>query len=37
VYVLISRPIEGWIGVGMIIVGALIYFLSADKAQDSGR
>ena len=41
VYVLISRPIEGWIGVGMIILGGGLYYLSSylsnDKAQDSGR
>jgi len=28
---------EGWIGIGMIAVGALLYYLSANKAQDSGR
>jgi APA family basic amino acid/polyamine antiporter len=36
-YVLLSRPQEGWMGIGVIIVGAGIYYLSADKAQDSGR
>ena len=30
-YVLISRPIEGWIGVVMIAVGGLLYKLSANK------
>lgn len=41
VYVLISRPIEGWIGVGMIFLGAGLYnlsaYFSANHAQDSGR
>ena len=37
-YVLISRPQEGLLGLGIIALGATIYFLSADKtAQDSGR
>jgi len=44
-YVLISRPIEGWIGVAMISLGGGLYYLSsslssnlpANKAQDSGR
>jgi len=36
-YVLLSRPQEGWMGIGVIVVGAGIYYLSADKAQDSGR
>ena len=30
-YVLISRPIEGGIGVAMIAVGGLLYTLSANK------
>jgi APA family basic amino acid/polyamine antiporter len=41
VYVLISRPIEGWIGIAMISLGGGLYYLSArfsdNKAQDSGR
>ena len=37
-YVLISRPTEALIGLGIIAVGGLIYFLSANKIeQDSGR
>ena len=37
-YVLISKPTEALIGLGIIAAGGLIYFLSADKAeQDSGR
>ena len=30
-YVLISRPIEGWIGIAMIAAGGLLYRLSANK------
>jgi APA family basic amino acid/polyamine antiporter len=30
-YVLISRPIEGWIGIAMIAAGGLLYKLSANK------
>ena len=38
VYVLISRPQEGLLGLGIIAVGAAIYFLTANKAwQDTGR
>ena len=37
IYVLISRPIEGWIGIAMIAVGAVLYYFSADRSQDSGR
>lgn len=37
-YVLISKPTEALIGLGIIAAGAVIYFLSADKTeQDSGR
>jgi APA family basic amino acid/polyamine antiporter len=36
-YVLLSRPQEGWMGIGIIAFGAVIYYLSTDKAQDSGR
>jgi len=37
-YVLISRPQEGLLGLGIIALGATIYFLSTDKTeQDSGR
>ena len=37
-YVLISRPTEALIGLEIIAVGGLIYFLSANKIeQDSGR
>jgi len=32
VYVLISRPMEGWIGMAVITVGGLLYKLSADKS-----
>jgi APA family basic amino acid/polyamine antiporter len=31
VYVLISRPMEGWIGVAVITAGGLLYKLSANK------
>ena len=31
IYVIISRPIEGWIGIAMISAGALLYRLSAKK------
>lgn len=31
VYVLLSRPMEGWIGVAMIVVGGLLYKVSANK------
>ena len=38
VYVLLARPQEGLMGLGIIVAGAVIYYLSADKtAQDSGR
>lgn len=37
IYVLISRPIEGWIGIAMIAVGAVLYYFSADRSQDSSR
>ncbi len=37
-YVLVSKPIEGWIGLGIIALGGLIYWFSANKTeQDSGR
>ena len=37
-YVLISKPTEGLIGLGIISLGGLVYFLSANKTeQDSGR
>ncbi|MDG1310477.1 MAG: amino acid permease [Porticoccaceae bacterium] len=37
-YVLISKPTEGLIGLGIIATGAVIYYLSVDKTkQDSGR
>lgn len=37
IYVLISRPIEGWIGVAMIAAGAVLYYFSANRSHDSGR
>ena len=37
IYVLISRPIEGWIGVAMIAAGAVLYYFSANQSHDSGR
>jgi hypothetical protein len=38
VYVLLSRPQEGLLGLGIIGAGAIVYYLSVDKtAQDSGR
>jgi len=38
VYVLLSRPQEGVLGLGIIGAGAIVYYLSVDKtAQDSGR
>jgi APA family basic amino acid/polyamine antiporter len=37
IYVLISRPLEGWIGIAIILLGAVLYYLSTNKAQDSGR
>ncbi len=38
IYVLISKPFEGWVGLGIIALGALIYFFTVNKTeQDSGR
>lgn len=36
-YVLISRPQEGLIGLAIIIAGGLVYAVTANKEQDSGR
>jgi len=36
-YVLISRPQEGLIGLAIIIAGGLIYAVTANEEQDSGR
>ena len=36
-YVLISRPQEGLIGLAIIIAGGLVYTVTANKEQDSGR
>jgi APA family basic amino acid/polyamine antiporter len=37
-YVLISRPTEGLIGLGIIVLGGLVYAFSTNKTeQDSGR
>jgi APA family basic amino acid/polyamine antiporter len=36
-YVLISKPTEGLIGLGIIATGAVIYYLSVDKTKQDSR